>query len=428
MTGSGLALQTEGKASFLFLFRAASFAAGFVFCLVSPFAPAMAATCTSPAGLEKFHASIVQVEKGARDHPITILHLGDSHISLDTFTRGLRQRGQETWGNAGRGLMPGIPFRYFAPDGFTISMNGLWKVVSSLPQNTEGIFGVEGFRLEATSADASINLESNTAFTHVTLDFHGGPDTGAVYLRLDGAAPLRLETRQSKPGFLRLHVPAASAHHAYLAPVGTGEVRLLGWSFTNPNGRFRYDSHGIVAATAAITTNWDRAILSAQVRALRPDLIILGYGTNEGFNNSLDPARYGDVFNGLIDHLTEAAPGASLAILGPFDGARKGSGERCGGGEWATPPKLAPLRTLLKDIAASRKAFFWDGAAAMGGRCAADEWARRDPPLMHADRVHLRREGAELLSAHLWDALMAQDVHGECRNETPTLTIPTGND
>lgn len=374
---------------------------------------AAASECEPAApGLEKFHTAVNEAEAGGRPRPLTVLHLGDSHISLDGLTRGLRMRWQARFGDAGRGLMPGVPFRYYAPDSYTLSMTGPWEVFSSLPAEAKGVFGIQGFRVEAAAREAEIALVSEEPLTGIEVEAYGGPEAGAFMLRLGNAAPLRLQMRQAEPGYLRFHVPAANVHEVKLSPAGTGPVVLLGWATLKQAAPgVRYDSHGIVAATAAVTTRWDEAVVRAQIAALRPDLVILGYGTNEGFNNGLDMAAYRALVNGLATLVADAAPGASLALLGPFDGARQGSGEICEGG-WATPPKLDAVRDALREIAAARGAFFWDGGTAMGRRCAADRWARAEPPLMFADRVHLRAAGGELLAASLYRALMAGACHG----------------
>ena len=348
-----------------------------------------------------------EIEAGRRSRPLTVLHLGDSHISLDTFTRGLRTRWQEKFGNAGRGLMPGVPFRYYAPDGFELAMTGPWSIASSLPLDATGPFGIQGFRVSGAASEAVMTIEAAEPFSRIELELYGGPETGAVLLKIGDAAALKLSTRMAEAGLLRLTIPASAAHRATLRPAGTGPVHVLGWAVGNKGAGVRYDSYGIVAATASVTTRWDRSIVSAQVTALKPDLVILGYGTNEGYNDGLDIGSYSVLLGDFIDLMVSAAPEASLVLLGPFDGARRGTGSDCGDG-WATPPKLALVREAQRRLAAERGAFFWDGAAAMGGRCSADRWALATPPLMHADRVHLRREGADRLSANLWEALMRE--------------------
>lgn len=392
--------------------------------------PIEAADCPVPMGLEHFHAAMDEIEAGRRDRPLTVLHLGDSHISLDNFTRGLRDRWYRRFGNAGRGLMPGVPFRYYAPDGFELGMTGSWQVASSLPADASGPFGLQGFRASASATDAVVTLASDDPFSRVTLDLYGGPDMGALLLKLDDAAALKLQTRMPEPGFLQLSIPAAAARRLHLRPAGTGPIHLLGWAVWNETNKagVRYDSYGVVAATASITTRWDAEIVKAQISAMRPDLVILGYGTNEGFNNGLDMDAYRALLDGFVSLVKSAAPDASMALLGPFDGARRGTGEVCSGG-WATPPKLAAVREVQQALARHHRAFFWDGALAMGGRCGANRWADADPPLMYADRVHLRAGGADRLSADLWQALMDYGAKAEggarCSGDSaPALSSP----
>lgn len=411
MTGSGSARRTE---------RHRLSPRALVAALLIAFAPfpAGASSCDTPKGLETFHAALRSIESGERSHPLTILHLGDSHIALDNFTRGLRTRWTEAYGDAGRGLMPGVPFRYYAPDGFALDMKGKWEMVSSLPAHASGIFGIQGFRADSEDRAAVMSLRSEAPVSRIIIDVYGTPHSGAFFLQIGDAAALKLQTKQEAPGFLQLSVPAAGADEVRLSPAGTGVVHILGWTLlSSASPGARYDSFGIVAATASVTSRWDRTTVTRQIAAMKPDLVILGYGTNEGFNNGLDLDGYRKLVAGLADTVVKAAPGASIALLGPFDGARQGSGEECSGG-WRTPPKLEGVRGVLRSLAASRGYFFWDGATAMGGRCAANEWAKADPPLMYADRVHLRPAGAERLSASLWNALMARgSAEGSCNNK-----------
>src|SRR5690606_8407658 len=93
-----------------------------------------------------------------------------------------------------------------------------------------GPFGIQGFRVEAEARDAVVSLEAERPVSAVEIEAYGGPETGALLLRLGEAAPLRLETRQAVPGLVRLRVPAANVMRVTLSPAGTGPVRLLGWS------------------------------------------------------------------------------------------------------------------------------------------------------------------------------------------------------
>src|SRR3989338_1168129 len=175
MTGSGSARRTDG---FCRVLRAP------IAALVIAAVPSisLAAQCAVPQGLAGFHDAIGEIEAKERTRPLTVLHLGDSHIALDNFTRGLRKRWQEAYGDAGRGLMPGVPFRYYAPDGFDVGMSGPWDVASSLPADASGPFGIQGFRVSGSDASAVMTLRSEQPLTRIEIDAYGGPDTGALLL------------------------------------------------------------------------------------------------------------------------------------------------------------------------------------------------------------------------------------------------------
>ena len=372
-----------------------------------------AAPCPAPVppdGLQKFYKALGDLKSGARDRSVTVLHLGDSHIALDHMTGEVRRRGAAMLGDGGRGLAPGVPYPYYAPQNYQISMSGNWRVASSLTGSAPGPFGMSGFRIEATDGGAEISLTSEHEIGAVEIEVYGGPDTGAVMLTLGQAAPLTLPTKSEKPGVVFLRVPAAGVREVRLRVAGNGPVRLLGWTMTGTKPGFRYDSYGISGATLDVVSHWDDAIVDAEIVRLAPDLVLLGYGTNEGFNDHADAAAYGRRFGQLVERLQRLAPQASIGVLGAFDGARRARpADRalCGKG-WATPPKLGILRDVQRGIARQGGLFYTDMSRAMDGACGVARWVEADPPLAWPDHVHLRPEGARRAGTMLWNDLMGR--------------------
>ena len=381
-----------------------------VLCSVS--VPACAATpCPAPVppdGLQKFYQAISDLQSGARQRSVTVLHLGDSHIALDHMTGELRRRGAALMGEGGRGLPPGVPYPYYAPQTYKIEMNGNWQVASSLTGSAPSPFGISGFRIEARDANAEISLTSEREIGTVEIEAYGGPDTGAVTLTFGQAAPLTLPTKSDKPGVVFLRLPAAGVHEVRLRVAGNGPVKLLGWTMTGTTPGFRYDSYGISGATLEVVSHWDEAIVDAEIARLAPDLILLGYGTNEGFNDNADATAYGRRFGQFVERLQRLAPQASIGVLGAFDGARRAKPDDralCSSGR-ATPPKLGILREVQRGIARQDGLFYADMSRAMGGICGIARWVEADPPLAWPDHVHLRPEGARQAGAMLWNELM----------------------
>lgn len=374
---------------------------------------AKAQSCTTQeimsSPLHRFYQALHDLKAGKRQE-VRVLHLGDSHITLDHLTGALRGKWAAQFGDAGRGLPAGVPYQYYAPQGFAIRMEGTWDVASSFRASTPGPFGMQGFRLTSNNPQSVMRLarQDGAAISGVTIDVAAGPNTGAFFLTLGGAGPLKLDTRSATRELLQLHVPAAQVSEMRLSPVGNGPVQLLGWAVSTGKPGIRYDSFGIVGATSQVMDNWTPAIMREQLKRLAPDLVIYGYGTNEGFDDKLDLAAERERFHRFMLRMRDAAPAASIVVLGAFDGARlaTGAGEPCEDDQ-ETPPMLGALREMMREAASAEGAWFWDGAAAMGGRCAITQWAKAEPPLAWPDHVHLRPEGARAMGEALAVSLMA---------------------
>ncbi|HAV48792.1 MAG TPA: hypothetical protein DCX75_00550, partial [Brevundimonas sp.] len=133
-----------------------------------------------------------------------------------------------------------------------------------------------------------------------------------------------------------------------------------------------------------------------------PDLILLAYGTNEGFDDDFDPLAYEQVLRRRIAWLRQVAPDAALMIMGAPDGLRRRQtstgpqrwSQSCGSeAEWQTPPALALVRDVQRRVSEDLGVAFWDWYGRMGGACSADRLAGTGEPLMRGDRVHFTATG-----------------------------------
>jgi lysophospholipase L1-like esterase len=166
-----------------------------------------------------------------------------------------------------------------------------------------------------------------------------------------------------------------------------------------------------VAAGVDLMDAWDPGLLRQDLAHLAPSLIVLAFGTNEGFRETTDPAAYATVFADRLRALHAAAPGAALLVLGPPDAyrhRRKGSSAppACDDPNWTEPQNLAPIREAQRSIAAREGAYFWDWQAAMGGPCSMLRWAATSPPMAAPDRVHLFAPGYQATADALFRAIM----------------------
>lgn len=364
----------------------------------------------NPSGsseLARFHQALENLSTGKRPRAVTILHLGDSHIASDRLAGDLAGFFQARFGDGGRGLFPpGIPFEYYARRGFSITASPGWERENSLRPEADGPFGLAGLSAQSASRTEWMRLDAaeGKGFSSVIVDVWASPESGALRIALDGRTGARIETEGE--GFQRIELSGGNARRVELSPAGDGPVRLLGWGAAPGKSGVTYESHGIPGATLGVMEKWEESAVAAELRLLQPDLVILGYGTNEGFDDALDVAAYERRLDARLAWFKALLPEASFTVIGAIDGAR---------GAGCAPPKLAALRAAQKRAAEKAGAFFFDGAAAMGGDCSIREWAEAERPLAFGDHVHLTDEGARVLAEKIYAALTAAYDAQLCR-------------
>ena len=165
---------------------------------------------------------------------------------------------------------------------------------------------------------------------------------------------------------------------------------------------------GRVGATLREMQGWRDVDVSRGPPHWAADLIVLAFGTNEGFEDGLDAVAYEALLRDQITRLRRLTPGASLMILGAPDALRSGVANGCSAdGQRAPPPSLALVRDVQRRVAADMGVAFWDWHGRMGGDCSADRLALMTEPYMRGDRVHFTGAGADWIGGVLAGDLLA---------------------
>jgi len=126
------------------------------------------------------------------------------------------------------------------------------------------------------------------------------------------------------------------------------------------------------------TTSW----LDRPISAVKPDLVIVSYGSNDG-DMSWGKESYKKIYDNLVSNIKQRAPNATLLLVGPTDRYR---------------PKNLSLDTVIqaqKEVAAKYGADYYDIRQAMGGAGSID--ALRKQRLAEPDRWHLTAPGYQVV-------------------------------
>ncbi|MGZ9099024.1 MAG: GDSL-type esterase/lipase family protein [Brevundimonas sp.] len=363
--------------------------------------------------LEGVFEALAATGAGRRSRPVHILQIGDSHTAGDRITGKLRADLQARFGAAGRGVLPpGPPHDGYAP--YQVRMVGAgWAVEraalqppSGTPSTRVGLTGLRAtgedgallaFDLDPGAEVAAVGVCGRARGVGAGLSLEaGGLGRG---LDFNGISPNQEVCRQ-----LTLTGPASSVRLVALEPGAVVDSVIL-WG-----GRpgVMVSSLGVVGATLRDLASRDEAIVATELAMWRPSLIVLAFGTNEGFDDALDGRAYEDLLRGQVARMRRLAPAASLLILGAPDALRNGVSGGCSAdGLRAPPPALALVRDVQRRVAADMGVAFWDWHGRMGGDCAADRLATLGEPHMRGDRVHFTSVGSDWIGGVLSADLMA---------------------
>jgi lysophospholipase L1-like esterase len=367
------------------------------------------------AKLAAFFAALHGLQDGTRTTPVSVLQIGDSHTANDGFSGRMRELMQQRFGSAGRGMLPpGIPFRLYRADGVHVTADG-FQIIGSFPGAAQGPFGLSGLRQRGT-APASMVLKTARPgeLADIEIEFLGRPGGGIAKLICDQGPTLEVPTHaaQLRPLVVRMAAPAAQQ---LTVQVQDGGVEVLSWRIRRAGSGLTWSNLGTIGATVALLERWDTAFMRAELEHENPALIVLAFGSNEGFDDTTDLETYAAHYRAAIDLLRSGAPGASILLIGPPDGVRRphlGEGTLCGSGAWQSPPKLAGVRRVQRNIADSLGIAYWDWSGPMGGQCSMVDWAGQTPPLAAADHLHLLHAGYRRTAEALFADLM-QDYQSD---------------
>jgi lysophospholipase L1-like esterase len=349
---------------------------------------------------------------------VHVLQIGDSHTAGEVIPGAVRSRLQGRFGRGGRGYVaPGVPFEGYAPRQVVVTATGWsWtprpaRVGGYVNAERTGLFG--GPARPGAGDVLTLALDPEAETTRLGLC---GRD-GLWDVAADGAKAEPAQILGSRCRFM----PIAAGARTLTLTSRTADGGLDGVWLEGPTPGVILSNVGHVGETLADFAARDEATVRGELEPLNPHLIILAYGTNDGFDDGLDLFGYESRLRDQIWRLKRFAPDAAILILGAPDALRRGEATTCPGVPERGPPRgLARVRDLQRRVAADTGVAFWDWQGRMGGECSAERLATARDPMMRGDRVHFTSAGGEWIGGLLADDLIgAYDAWKAGRVEAP---------
>ncbi|KKC25674.1 lipase [Sphingomonas sp. SRS2] len=256
--------------------------------------------------------------------PVHILQIGDSHTAGDAITGAWRDMLQARYGSGGRGVMPpGRPFQGYNPRGVSVDMSPGWTVSSIFgPGSKEprGKIGLSGFSLTSTADGARIGMTASAsqAFTRFMLCAIAQPGAGALVVTVGGVTErMELGALITRPECKEMTFDRPQLAVSVVAE--GGPATITSWASFRDLGGVTLSNVGVVGSQLVHFGRNDDAVVAEELRSYDPDLIVLAFGTNEGFAPRVSPQEYEIALRSQIGRIRRVAGRVPILLLGAPD-------------------------------------------------------------------------------------------------------------
>ncbi len=330
--------------------------------------------------------------------PVTIVHIGDSHLQADMGTAVTRQRlGKVFDHQRGRGLI--IPFKLAGtnqPVDYSITSRTSFAQsrLLKLPWPTK--MGFTGIGISPAKHDFDLSVTTEEFFDELTIYFSG--DTLQLLSAIANGSPVPYITNDSSKALhihfaenfqsvdLRLKAPSGTAIHGVNASLGdTG----LAYHVIGNNGAAFSSYTGIGNVGNDISEFFE------------PDLIILSLGTNEAFGK-ISERDFRNTIDALVSELKMANPDAAFLLVTPQECHRRTGRRRRK--SFSVNANVKRLRNVILDYARDNGIPVYDWYKVAGGDGSSYHWISGS--YMNTDHIHLTRAGYVLHGNLFTDALL----------------------
>lgn len=379
-------------------------------------APAPPVALVDPTGhaLDAFFRSLDRTRKKEPGAVTRIAHFGDSMIVSDYVSATLRQKLQESFGDAGHGFMltaNAWPAYYhdgvsrFSSKGYRVS-----RIVG--PLTDDGFYGLGGVTFRAGPGvisefgTAPSNLgelpkeeRPGNRVSRFTVSFLRSPGAGSFVVSVDGEERAVVDTAGPETRVDRFVLDVPDGAHRFRLSYRGAETRTFGVVFERDEPGVVLDALGVQGARIRFLDQQDDAHFMGELAWRAPALVVFQFGANESGDGYAYPMdQYQLTMGQVLEQTKRALPHSSCLVVGAMDRARVENGA-------VTSMKIIQLIVKEQRIAAERfGCAYFDTYESMGGWGSMPNWVKRG--LGQADMTHPSAVGADRLGTWLYRALM----------------------
>lgn len=339
---------------------------------------------------DTFYTRLHRLEKSKKG-VVTIVQIGDSHTQPDFISSVVREKLQQQFGNAGRGLV--FPYQLAqsnAPLDITSASDQSWLFNRVAHPEINTYSGISGFEIENNSITGGFSLQLKEkggmaqTFDSVQLFFEKDSNTTcAVVTETDTLYPANSQTVSFKN-------PATGFRLNYSN--NSSSFRFLGAVLKTRQPGVRYHNIGV---NGAKYDHYNQApAFWKQLRYLNADMFIVSLGTNEAQAPQFDAVLFEQQLNTFIANIKEVAPEADILITTSADSYKKG----------VANAEQRELNNFIARYCEKNGLPIWDLYRITNGYGAAKRWLQKG--YLNKDGIHYLSAGYQIHGQLLRDCLI----------------------
>jgi hypothetical protein len=355
------------------------------------------------SNLDAFYIRLIAVaRKTANDH-VRIAVFGDSNLTMDFITGGMRRTLQAKYGDAGHGFVAfARPWNWYRHRDIRheLGADGWRPFATSTHQTADGHYGLANIAGDSLWGGAWAYAETATSdaavgksVSSIDLFYLARPIGGSFTVRMDGKDVEDISTKSNETVAQVRHYDVADGEHRFGIVTKTGAVRMYGATFERAGASVVVDSFGTGALNYEQLLHVSDASRLPMLQRRNYDLVVFLLGTN-----MFAPLNHEGWVKETLERFRRNRADLPVLLLSPPDLEQNANALH-------SDPRVVNIGNQLQSIAAASNVGFWDFRGAMGGDLSMRRFAKAG--LAEWDLIHFRQAGGLLMGERLAHALVA---------------------
>ncbi|MGV3629644.1 MAG: GDSL-type esterase/lipase family protein [Bacteroidota bacterium] len=337
-----------------------------------------------------------------KDSTAVILHIGDSHIEMRSFSEGICEAFRNEGINISKGwfLPAGIFHDLYDADFEVTRQSHAFRTDNIRTSAPELRLGITGRTFALEEKENTICITAAEAITELEIlhDSRSDLQIKPVGKKHKKSTVILQEAYQKPVGLngsgltiTKIKLPVACRKFE-LRFTKKESQRVNFYAFRISKSRVQYSNFGVSGG------KYEHFVMSRdlqkQAEALKPSLVIVTLGTNDCYQSNLDTTAFQLKIELLVQSIRAAAPGAEFVFMTAPDTKYKGS----------KPLHIHFVNRSIREVCKKHHLPYWDWNAVMGGENSIQNW--ENSPYAYGDYLHFSKEAYRMFGLAFTHALL----------------------